>query len=74
MTGYCSEPIAVAVHRRAANALREGVLVGETRPVITAICQASLGDKSAFGGIALEFCRDVAKWYSDPAHWKHQGV
>ncbi len=28
MTGYCSEPIAVAVHRRIANALREEILVG----------------------------------------------
>ena len=34
--------------------------------------QTDIGNKSAFGGIALEFYRDVAKWYADPAHWKQQ--
>ena len=31
--------------------------------------QTDIGNKSAFGGIALEFYRDVAKWYADPTHW-----
>ena len=31
-----------------------------------------IGNKAAFGGIALEFYRDVAKWYADPAHWTRQ--
>ena len=34
--------------------------------------QTDIGNKSAFGGIALEFYRDVAKWYADPSHWKWQ--
>ena len=33
--------------------------------------QTDIGIKSAFGGIALEFYRAVAKWYADPAHWKY---
>ena len=34
--------------------------------------QTDIGIKSAFGGIALEFYRDVAKWYGDRAHWTRQ--
>ena len=34
--------------------------------------QTDIGNKSAFGGIALEFYRDVAKWYADEAHWTRQ--
>ena len=34
--------------------------------------QTDIGNKSAFGGIALEFYRDVAKWYSDETHWTRQ--
>ena len=30
--------------------------------------QTDIGNKAAFGGIALEFYRDVAKWYGNPAH------
>lgn len=29
-----------------------------------------IGNKSAFGGLALQFYRDVAAWYADAAHWK----
>ena len=34
--------------------------------------QTDIGNKSAFGGIALEFYRDVAKWYRNDAHWTRQ--
>lgn len=34
--------------------------------------QTDIGRKEAFGGIALEFYRDVHRWYSDPAHWTRQ--
>ena len=34
--------------------------------------QTDIGNKSAFGGIALEFYRDVAKWYSDRSRWVRQ--
>ena len=36
--------------------------------------QTDFGNKSAFGGIALEFYRDVAVWYANPAHWKQQSM
>ena len=34
--------------------------------------QTDIGNKAAFGGIALEFYRDVAKWYRDESHWTWQ--
>ncbi len=34
--------------------------------------QTDIGNKSAFGGLALRFYRDVADWYKDPAHWKYE--
>ena len=34
--------------------------------------QTDIGMKAAFGGIAVEFYRDVAKYYSDPKNWIHQ--
>lgn len=34
--------------------------------------QTDFGNKDAFGGIALEFYRDVRKWYADPSRWKSQ--
>lgn len=34
--------------------------------------QTDIGNKSAFKGVALEFYRDIARYYRDPAHWKWQ--
>jgi len=34
--------------------------------------QTDIGNKSAFGGIAVEFYSAVRAWYDDPAHWKYQ--
>ncbi|MBQ6135745.1 MAG: FAD-dependent oxidoreductase [Kiritimatiellae bacterium] len=34
--------------------------------------QTDIGNKSAFGGLALQFYRDVADYYKDPAHWKYE--
>ncbi|MBO7166343.1 MAG: FAD-dependent oxidoreductase [Kiritimatiellae bacterium] len=34
--------------------------------------QTDIGNKNAFGGIALEFYRDIAAWYRDENHWTHQ--
>lgn len=34
--------------------------------------QTDIGNKAAFGGLALAFYRDIAAWYKDPAHWKHE--
>ena len=34
--------------------------------------QTDIGNKAAFGGIALEFYRAVADWYKDELHWTRQ--
>ena len=34
--------------------------------------QTDIGNKSAFGGIALDFYRDVAAYYKDAKHWRQQ--
>ena len=34
--------------------------------------QTDIGNKAAFGGIALEFYRAVADWYKDERHWTRQ--
>ena len=34
--------------------------------------QTDIGNKNAFGGIALEFYRDIAAWYRDEKHWTRQ--
>ena len=34
--------------------------------------QTDIGNKSAFGGLALKFYADVARYYQDPAHWKYE--
>lgn len=36
--------------------------------------QTDIGNKAAFGGIALEFYKDVAKYYHNEANWKYQKV
>ena len=33
--------------------------------------QTDIGNKSAFGGLARQFYRDVAAYYKDPANWKY---
>ena len=33
--------------------------------------QTDIGNKSAFGGLARQFYRDVAAYYRDPANWKY---
>ena len=34
--------------------------------------QTDIGNKDAFGGLALKFYRDVAEWYKDESHWTRQ--
>jgi len=34
--------------------------------------QTDIGNKAAFGGLALQFYRDIAAYYKDPSHWKWQ--
>ena len=34
--------------------------------------QTDIGNKSAFGGLALAFYRDIARYYADDAHWTRE--
>lgn len=36
--------------------------------------QTDIGNKEAFGGIALEFYRGIREWYDDPRHWKFESA
>ena len=73
---YGSSPAAIAAAVQAKRMGRNAVVVSpETRiGGLTAggLGQTDIGNKSAFGGIALEFYKDVARWYTDAAHWTRQ--
>ena len=73
---YGSSPAAIAVAVQAGRMGASSVIVSpETRIgglTTGGLGQTDIGNKSAFGGIALEFYRDVAKWYADPTHWTRQ--
>lgn len=75
---YGSSPAAIAA---AVQAKRMGVscvvVSPETRIgglTTGGLGQTDIGNKAAFGGIALEFYRAVATHYHDPANWKYQKI
>ena len=73
---YGSSPAAIAAAVQARRMGASCVVVSpETRIgglTTGGLGQTDIGNKSAFGGIALEFYRDVAAYYRDPAHWTWQ--
>lgn len=73
---YGSSPAAIAAAVQANRMGRSAVVVSpETRIgglTTGGLGQTDIGNKSAFGGIALEFYRDVAKWYAESAHWTRE--
>lgn len=73
---YGSSPAAISAAVQAKRMGKSAVIVSpETRIgglTTGGLGQTDIGNKSAFGGIALEFYRDVAKWYANPAHWTRQ--
>ena len=73
---YGSSPAAISAAVQAKRMGASAVVVSpETRIgglTTGGLGQTDIGNKSAFGGIALEFYRDVAKWYRDSAHWTRQ--
>ena len=73
---YGSSPAAISAAVQAKRMGRSCVIVSpETRIgglTTGGLGQTDIGNKSAFGGIALEFYRDVAKWYRDESHWTRQ--
>ena len=72
---YGSSPAAIAAAVQAKRMGAKAVVVSpETRiggMTTGGLGQTDIGNKSAFGGIALEFYKDVARWYAEPSHWKH---
>ena len=73
---YGSSPAAISAAVQAGRMGKSAVVVSpETRIgglTTGGLGQTDIGNKSAFGGIALEFYSDVAKWYADSAHWTRQ--
>ena len=73
---YGSSPAALSAAVQAKRMGRSAVIVcPETRIgglTTGGLGMTDIGNKAAFGGIALEFYHDVAVWYSDPAHWTRQ--
>ena len=73
---YGSSPAALSAAVQAKRMGSSAVIVSpETRIgglTTGGLGQTDIGNKRAFGGIALEFYRDVAAWYADGRHWKWQ--
>ena len=67
---YGSSPAAISAAVQAKRMGKTAVIVSpETRIgglTTGGLGSTDIGNKAAFGGIALEFYKDVAKWYSDP--------
>ena len=73
---YGSSPAALTAAIEAKDLGRSAVIVcPETRIgglTTGGLGQTDIGNKSAFGGLALQFYRDVADYYRDAANWKWQ--
>ena len=73
---YGSSPAAIAAAVQAKRMGKSAVIVSpETRIgglTTGGLGQTDIGNKSAFGGIALEFYKDVAAYYADPKRWTRQ--
>ena len=73
---YGSTPAALTAAIEAKEMGRSVVIVSpETRIgglTTGGLGQTDIGNKSAFGGLALQFYRDIARHYVDDAHWTRQ--
>ena len=73
---YGSSPAAITAAVQAKRMGKSVVVVSpETRIgglTTGGLGQTDIGNKSAFGGLALQFYRDVAAYYKDDAHWTRQ--
>ena len=73
---YGSSPAAISAAVQAKRMGKSAVIVSPESRIggltTGGLGQTDIGNKSAFGGIALEFYRDVAKWYAESAHWTRQ--
>ena len=70
---YGSSPAAISTARQAGRMGKRVVIVSpETRIgglTTGGLGQTDIGNKKAFGGIAREFYRDIARYYADESHW-----
>lgn len=73
---YGSSPAAITAAIEAQNHGKTAVIVcPETRIgglTTGGLGQTDIGNKSAFGGLALQFYKDVADYYKDDANWKYE--
>ena len=73
---YGSSPAAITAAIEAKRGGKSVVIVSpETRIgglTTGGLGQTDIGNKRAFGGLALDFYRDVAAWYRDEAHWTRE--
>lgn len=73
---YGSTPAALTAAIEAGRLGRKAVVVSpETRiggMTTGGLGQTDIGNKAAFGGLALMFYQDVAKYYQDPANWTRE--
>ena len=73
---YGSSPAALTAAIEAQRLGRTAVIVcPETRIgglTTGGLGQTDIGNNSAFGGLALQFYRDVADWYKVDSHWKYE--
>jgi len=73
---YGSSPAALTAAIEAQNHGKTAVIVcPETRIgglTTGGLGQTDIGNKSAFGGLALQFYKDVADYYKSPSNWKYE--
>ena len=73
---YGSSPAALSAAVQAKRMGKSAVIVSpETRIgglTTGGLGQTDIGNKRAFGGLALQFYRDIAAYYADPARWTRE--
>ena len=73
---YGSSPAAITAAIKAQSLGKTAVIVSpETRIgglTTGGLGQTDIGNKSAFGGLALQFYKDVATYYKDDANWTYE--
>ena len=73
---YGSSPAAISAAISAQRLGRSAVIVSPEKRIggltTGGLGQTDIGNKAAFGGLALQFYRDVAAYYRDAANWKWQ--
>ena len=75
---YGSTPAAIAAGVQAKRMGKSVVIVSPEHRIggltTGGLGQTDIGNKAAFGGIALEFYKAVASYYADRSKWKRQKI